>query len=66
MVAQFSPRQHDFLFEHPKSDTPLTILKSVEKFNGEKMRPQFSYILEICPSHHPKNQVKFGLHTYRL
>ena len=27
MVAQFSPRQHNFLFEHPKSDTPSQYCK---------------------------------------
>jgi len=26
MVAQFSPRQHNVLFEHPKSNSPLIIL----------------------------------------
>jgi len=63
MVAQFSARQHNVLFEHPKSDSPLIILQSAEKFNGEKTGTQLSYIPKVCPSHHLENQVKFGFQT---
>jgi len=44
MVAQFSPRQHNALFEHPKSDSPLIILQSAKKFKGEKTGTQLSYV----------------------
>ena len=50
MVAQFSPRQHNILFEHLKSDSPLIILQSAKKFNGEKTGTQLSYVPKICPS----------------